>query len=99
MEIINKVPVWKNPEAVILWAWKQRISSQKDLESNNLPSICIVCGDRSIFIIGHKITKKATGICCKNKECLMYNVVIPAKMIAANFSDIPPDKLLKILGA
>jgi hypothetical protein len=97
MTVSHKTPVWKNPEAVILWAWKQRISSQNDLENNSLPSICIVCGDKSIFIVGHKITKKATGICCKNKECPMYNVVIPARMIEANFSDIPPDKLLKII--
>jgi hypothetical protein len=96
LTISHKVLVWKDPEAVVLWAWKQRVSSQNDLENNKFPSTCIVCGEKSIFVVGNRIIKKAAGICCKNKKCSMYNVVIPAKMIEANFSDIPPDKLMKI---
>ena len=97
MEIKHKVPVWSNPEAVVLWAWRQSISSNNDLRNNSMPSTCIVCGERSIEVVGIKVINKATGICCKNPKCQMFNVLIPAKMIESDIDNIPADKLMKIL--
>lgn len=98
MEIKNNVPVWKDPEAVVSWAWKQLISINKDLRNNNLPCTCILCGEKSIWARNYPIINKCIGICCTNPKCEMFNVIIPAKMIEANIEDIPPDKIMKILG-
>ena len=95
MEVRHKVPVWSNPEAIVLWAWRQVLSSIDDIKNSHMPSTCIVCGEKSIYtkkpLFGRK--NDFVGIQCKNPKCKMYGVIIPAKMFFADVKDIPWDKL------
>jgi hypothetical protein len=93
--VSHKIPVWSNPEAIVLWAWRQSISCVDDLRNNKLPSICIVCGNKSINLKRGPLRKKAwMGVHCSNPNCKMYNVLIPYNMFYIDPNeDIPWDKI------
>jgi hypothetical protein len=94
MTISHKVPVWKDPGTVILWAWKQVISSANDVSNNNMPSTCIICGEKSINYNRQRLYRdRWVGVSCTNPKCKMYRVMIPAKMFTVGINDIPLDKL------
>lgn len=84
-------------EAIINWAWRQVCFSADDLVSKNMPSTCLVCGEKSINIIKPSLPwrrkDRFAGVACTNKKCEMYNVLIPAGMFYADKEDLPWNKL------
>jgi hypothetical protein len=97
MTTTYKKNVWKDPEAIILWAWKQSINSlmfyKQDLINKN-PVPCIICGRKSIIVkILPLFKNKWRGIYCSNPHCSMHNVLIPAKI----FISLPPKNVLDAL--
>ena len=100
MTTTQKTKVWKDPEAIILWAWGQVINSQKNVqdlsqEKSNAPILCVVCGNNSIIPKRTGlITSKWRGIVCSNPNCSAYNILIPANL----FYNDPPNDILNKLG-
>jgi hypothetical protein len=88
LTVNHKVPVWKNPKDIIWWAWEQVMMTGVDLKYNTMPSTCIVCHKKSINIKKVPLFKnKWFGVYCSNKECSMFNVLIPSKMFFADIED------------
>jgi hypothetical protein len=100
MTTTRKTKVWKDPETIILWAWRQVINSQNkvgDLSQgkSNVPIVCVVCGNNSILPKRTGlITSKWRGIVCSNPNCSMFNILIPANL----FYNDPPNDILNKLG-
>ena len=97
MTTTYKHKVWKDPEAIVLWAWKQSINSlmfyNKDL-INKRPVPCVICGKKSIMVKMFPLFKNTwRGIYCSNPNCSMYNVMIHAKILMRN----PPKNILDAL--
>jgi len=100
MTTTHKSKVWKDPDAIILWAWRQVINSQNkvgDLSQgkSNAPILCVNCG--KISIIPKRmgiITSKWRGIVCSNPNCTAYNILIPANL----FYNDPPNDIVNKLG-
>ena len=96
----HKTKVWKDPEAIILWAWRQVINSQNkvgDLSQgkSNGPIMCVTCERNSIIPKRTGlITSKWRGIVCSNPNCSAYNILIPANL----FYNDPPNDILNKLG-
>jgi hypothetical protein len=90
-----KRKVWKNPDAIALWAWRQAIYSSDDLQQGKTSTLCILCGKMSMAIKKTILRKNRwRGIACTNSNCPMFNVLIPAKMFYTN----PPKYILDGLG-
>ena len=93
--------VWKNPDAVVLWAWHQVLFATKDeITNNNLlqykPFMCVVCNKESVSLKRALLWKnKVRGIACGNPSCPMFKVIIPGSLFD-NISSCPNDILAKL---
>jgi len=89
---------WRNPNAVVLWAWKQMYNTSIDMQNGKMPSTCIVCSNESVNAKRYMFTKnKLSGASCDNPGCPMYHVLIPIKMFNVENRDIPEDIMARIM--
>lgn len=89
LTVSHKHPVWKNQKDIAIWAWQQSLTSGPDIKYNTMPSTCIVCNKKSINKKRSILFKNRwIGVYCSNKECPMFNVLIPAEMFFADPGDI-----------
>lgn len=100
MTTTHKRRVWKDPEAIILWAWWQVINAHDQIWDllqgrSDKSLLCMTCGKNSIiFKRTLLIRDKWRGIVCNNPDCSMYNILIPSRLFYRN----PPKNILDKLG-
>ncbi len=95
---------WKNPDSVVLWAWHQALTAADDLLNRRLPTLCVVCSQKSVgpmVYLGDirqwfKAKKKPSGIMCRNPKCPMFEVVVPWALFESETDEIPPSVLERL---
>jgi len=89
---------WKNPESIVRWAWYQTFETHTFYLSHNINTFnsdspatpCVKCKTQSVkpvWVTG-LFRSGVTGIQCENRECVMYRITIPWRMLK-NIKQVP----------
>ncbi len=101
--VIYRHDVWKDPEAVKRWAWRQSFHIVQSIRELTLISRqtrchCLVCDNDSITPVYGRLWAKDSiiGFRCTNKRCSVFKVRIPFNL-TLNLMDMPQDLFAECL--